>query len=63
MRELTDKELDKKLRTEREKLRKFRFASVLGKTKNTKEGRNVKKEIARVLTEVNRRKREAKELT
>ena len=59
MKDLSDKELKKKLTLERDKLRKFRFASVLGKTKNVKEGRSTRREIARILTEVNRRKRES----
>lgn len=39
----------------RESLRKFRFGISGSKTRNVKEGRDTRKEIARVLTELNRR--------
>jgi len=58
MKDLKDKEIHKKLAEQREKLRVFRFANALGKTKNTKEGRVIKKDIARMETEVNARKQE-----
>ena len=56
MKKLSDKELKKKLGENKEKLRVFRFSNSMGKTKDVKEGRNLRKEIARILTEVNRRK-------
>lgn len=39
----------------RESLRKFRFGISGSKTRNVKEGRNTRKHIARILTELNRR--------
>lgn len=59
MKNLKDNELIKKLGENREKLRFFRFGNALGKTKNVKEGKNVRREIARIFTEMNRRKRES----
>ena len=55
----TEKELYKILTENREKLRDFRFRSTGTKIKNIKEGANLKKNIARVLTEM--RKRELKD--
>lgn len=46
-------ELEKILADSRERLRQFRFKSGEGKTKNVKEGREIKRGIARVLTELN----------
>ncbi len=43
-------ELDQKLIATREKLRAFRFAMTGGKQKNVKEGKALRKEIARILT-------------
>ena len=54
----TEKELNKELTEKREKLRDFRFSSTGTKIKNIKEGANLKKDIARVLTE--KRARELK---
>ncbi|OHA21519.1 MAG: 50S ribosomal protein L29 [Candidatus Taylorbacteria bacterium RIFCSPHIGHO2_01_FULL_51_15] len=51
----TKEELDRLVRDHREKLQAFRFAITGSKAKNTKEGRNLRKEIARILTEVQRR--------
>ena len=48
------------LNEKRETLRKFRFGSSGSKSKNVKEGSNVKKEVARILTEL--RIREMKEI-
>ncbi|MFZ3020215.1 MAG: 50S ribosomal protein L29 [Minisyncoccia bacterium] len=39
----------------RESLRSFRFAKEGSKTRNVREGRNVRREIARVMTEINKR--------
>lgn len=52
----TDKELADELVSKRKSLREFRFGMFGSKTKNVREGRNLKKEIARVLTEINKRK-------
>ena len=51
----TERELDKMLTEKREKLRDFRFSATGTKIKNIKEGANLKKDIARVLTETRRR--------
>jgi ribosomal protein L29 len=45
-------ELTKKLAEVREELRKVHFMAVGAKTKNVKEGAALKKQIARVLTEM-----------
>ena len=52
----SEKELQKDLASKREALRAFRFGISGSKTKNIKEGKNTKKEIARILTELNARK-------
>ncbi len=51
----TDTELLKQLNDSKESLRKFRFSQAHAKTRNVKEGRDTKKEIARVLTQINKR--------
>ena len=48
----TREELTRLVAEHREKLRAFRFAMAGGKTKNVKEGKAVRKEIARLLTEL-----------
>ena len=50
-----DTDLAKALVEKREALRKFRFGISGSKTRNVKEGRNLKKDIARILTELNSR--------
>lgn len=47
----TEKELTKNLSEKRESLRKIRFG--VGASKNTKETRELKKDIARILTALN----------
>ena len=49
------KDLNKILKESREKLREFRFGSAGSKVRNVKEGNNLRKMIARVLTEMNAR--------
>ncbi len=56
----TEKDLQKMVAEKREALRGFRFGSSGSKTKNVKEGRGLRREIARVLTEL--RLRELKEV-
>ena len=51
----TDKELLKMLHEKREVLRGFRFDTTGTKIKNVKEGANTRKEVARILTELNSR--------
>ncbi|MEK9209357.1 MAG: 50S ribosomal protein L29 [Patescibacteria group bacterium] len=50
------KELEELLREKREVLRRFRFNFVSGKMKNTKEARELKKDIARIFTILNLKK-------
>ena len=51
----TEKDLYKELQKAREALREFRFGSAGSHTRDTKEGRELKKTIARILTELNQR--------
>lgn len=51
-----DKDLKTMLTEKRKKLADFRFNIIGGKIKNVKEGRVLRKEIAQVLTELNRTK-------
>ncbi|MCW9054483.1 MAG: 50S ribosomal protein L29 [Candidatus Pacebacteria bacterium] len=51
----TDKDLIKTLNEKRESLRAFRFGISGSKTRNVKEGRNTRKEVARILTELKSR--------
>ncbi len=55
IKEKTKKELEKILKTTREELRKFRFSFSGSGQKNVREGRNLRKKIARVLTQLNNR--------
>ncbi len=50
---LSVEEVRKLVAEKREALRKFRFAVTGGRVKNIKEGRALRKEIARALTAVN----------
>ena len=50
----TEKELKVLLTEKKEALRAFRFAMSGGKIKNLKEGQNLKKEIARIMTLLNK---------
>jgi len=52
----TDKDLEKELREKREDLRQFRFNISGSKSRDVKYGVKVRKEIARILTELNNRK-------
>jgi len=49
----TPSDLSKMLIEKREALRSFRFGAAGAKTKNMKEGRVIRKEIARILTALN----------
>ena len=49
-------ELVKTLGEKRKTLYDFRFGTAGSKTRNVKEGRNLKKEIARVMTELSKQK-------
>jgi ribosomal protein L29 len=50
----TEAELKNLLKEKREALRTFRFAMSGSKTKNLKEGYNIKKEIAQIMTLLNK---------
>jgi ribosomal protein L29 len=49
-------EIQKHVADKREALRVFRFGGAGSRTRNVREGRNLRKEIARLLTELNSRK-------
>lgn len=49
-------DLHKEIAEKRESLRTFRFGSAGSRSRNTREGRGLRKDIARLLTEVNARK-------
>ncbi len=53
----SDKDLSKDLLTKKDDLRKFRFSVSGSKIKNIKEGRGLRKDIARLLTEMSLRKK------
>lgn len=48
-------ELKKLLYEKKEALMRFRFKLSSGKAKNIKEGRNLKKDIAKIMTELNKK--------
>ncbi len=50
----TEKELQKRLADKRNKLREFRFQIAKGKIKNVKEASLLRKDVARILTEINK---------
>ena len=52
----TEKEIVKLINDKREALRSFRFAISGSKTRNLREGRNTRKGIARLMTELANRK-------
>lgn len=49
------KDLEKLLKDKRAELRDFRFASAGSRTRNVREGRNTRKEVAQILTELKSR--------
>lgn len=55
LKEKSEKELEKMLKESRETLRKFRFGISGSRARNLKEGKNLKRDIARILTEMNSR--------
>jgi large subunit ribosomal protein L29 len=57
LREKTESELDNLLKDKREALRRFRFEIAHGKVKNTKEAREIKKDIARIFTLLKKEKK------
>jgi len=57
LKEKNDQDLEKLLLEKRNALRNFRFNTSSSKLKNVKEGKTVRKDIARVLTEITMRKK------
>ena len=53
----SEKDLAKALYEQREVLRNFRFGAAGSKTRNVKEGKAAKLEIARIMTELNATKK------
>ena len=49
-------DLHKELTEKRDALRKFRFGEAGSRTRNVKEGKTIRRDIARILTEMNARK-------
>jgi len=49
-------DLQKELADKRNALRLFRFGEAGSRTRNVKEGRTIRRDIARILTEMNARK-------
>lgn len=58
LRNKSEEELHSLLQQEREKLRQLRFDLVAGKVKNIREIRAIKKDIARILTVINEKRRQ-----
>jgi ribosomal protein L29 len=52
----SESELREALKEKRNLLREFRFKVSKGRAKNNKEGRGLHRDIARILTELNRQK-------
>lgn len=53
LRKKNSNDLNKELKTKRESLRQFRFDIAGSKVRNMKEGKNLKRDIARILTIIN----------
>lgn len=62
LREMTMGELEKKLKDMRNELFNLRFQQATGQLKNYKRIREVKREIARILTVINEKKRAGEEV-
>lgn len=60
LRKMSEKELQKILKDEREKLLKLRFDLASGRLKNVREIRERKKNIARILTILNKKNAQKK---
>jgi ribosomal protein L29 len=54
--DMSIEQIQKEVAAKREALRAFRFGAAGSRSKNVKEGKNLRKEIARLLTELNSRK-------
>ncbi len=55
IRKQTVEEIQRAIADKREQLRTFRFSEAGTRTRNVKEGRTLRKDIARMLTELNAR--------
>ena len=55
LKEKSNKDLIKMLNEKRELLRKFRFGISGSKTRDVKEGKNARREVAQILTQLNSR--------
>jgi len=53
-----DADLDKLLKEKRESFRSFRFGMTGTKTRNVKEGKALRVDVAQILTEINKRRKE-----
>jgi len=53
----SDADLKKAVEQNRSALRDFRFSGAGGRTRNVREGRTLRRDIARILTELTRRTR------
>ncbi len=60
LKEKSEAELQKLLKEKREKLREARFVLATGRLKNVNEIKNIKKDIARILTLLNLKKKNKK---
>ena len=58
LKDKTSEVIEKELSDKREALRAFRFGSAGSRSRNVKEGLALRKEIARLLTELSRRTKE-----
>jgi len=54
--DMKTEDLQKDIDAKREALRAFRFGAAGSRSRNVREGRNLRKDIARLLTELNSRK-------
>jgi ribosomal protein L29 len=54
--DMSAEEIQKTIADKHEALRVFRFGGAGSRTRNVREGRNLRKDIARLLTELNSRK-------
>ncbi len=51
----TEQELKKLITEKRKQLQEFRFNASSTKSRNVKESRNIRRDVARILTELNRK--------
>lgn len=58
LKEKNEKDLKNALQEKRESLHSFRFGIAGSKVRNVKEGKNIKKDIARILTELSSRNKQ-----